>query len=59
MSITIKSNAKIEASKIYSLEFFDRALIDEIFDKLHAQDRMNISLNSRHMIIRSSWSEER
>ena len=40
MSIKIKSNVKIEAVKIYSLKLVDRKLVDEVFDKLHEQNRM-------------------
>ena len=40
MSIEIKSNVKIETTKMYSLNLVDRKLVDETFDKLHAQERM-------------------
>ena len=40
MSINFKSNAKIKIVKIYSLKFNDRKFVDEIFDKLHEQNRM-------------------
>ena len=40
MSIEIKSNVKIKATKMYSLRFADRKLMNEVFDKLHAQKRM-------------------
>ena len=40
MSIEIKSNVKIKTTKMYSLSFVDRKLIDDTFDKLHAQRRM-------------------
>jgi hypothetical protein len=41
MSITLKSNAKIEFAKIYSMSLKERKLIDEIFDKLHNQRKMH------------------
>ena len=40
MSIELKFVVKIEATKIYSLNFANRKLVDETFDKLHAQERM-------------------
>ena len=40
MFIEIKSNVKIKATKMYSLKFANRKLMNEIFDKLHAQKRM-------------------
>ena len=40
MSIDIIFDFKIETIKMYSLSSTNRKLIDEIFDKLHAQDRM-------------------
>ena len=40
MPIATHPNAKIKAAKIYSLKSQDRQLVDEIFDKLHAQNRM-------------------
>ena len=40
MSIEIKSNVKIKAAKMYSLNFVNRKLVNETFDKLHAQKRM-------------------
>ena len=43
MLINLKSNAKIEVVKIYSLESSDRKFVDEIFDKLHEQDRMKFN----------------
>ena len=36
ISINLKSNAKIEAFKVYSLESSDRVFLDETFNKLHA-----------------------
>jgi hypothetical protein len=41
MSITLKSDAKIEFAKIYSMSSKERELIDEIFDMLHNQRKMN------------------
>ena len=40
MFIEIKFDAKIETIKIYSLKFVDQKIMNEIFDKLHAQKRM-------------------
>ena len=40
MLIEIKSNVKIETIKMYSLNFVDKKLINNTFDKLHAQKRM-------------------
>ena len=40
MSIEIKSNVKIETTKMYSLNLADKKFVDETFDKLHAQKRM-------------------
>ena len=46
MSIEIKSNVKIETAKMYSLSFVDRKLVDDTFDKLHAQKRMKYTSQS-------------
>ena len=43
MQIKIKSNAKIAAVKVYSLESKEKEIIDKEFDKFHAQDRMQYS----------------
>ena len=40
MSIEIIFESKIETTKVYSLDFVDRKLVDEVFDKLHAQNKM-------------------
>ena len=40
MSIEIISEFKIETTKMYFLDFVDRKLIDEVFDKLHAQNKI-------------------
>ena len=40
MLIELKSDAKIEAAKVYPLDSANRKLVDETFDKLHAQKRM-------------------
>ena len=41
MSITLKSEAiKQKAFKVYSLSTKDKDMIDKIFDKLHAQDKL-------------------
>jgi hypothetical protein len=41
MSITLKLDAKIETTKVYSMSSNERDLIDETFDKLHDQDKMH------------------
>jgi hypothetical protein len=41
MSITLKSEFKIETIKVYSMRLKKRELIDEIFDKLHHQNKMH------------------
>ncbi len=41
MSITLKSDVKIEVVKMYSMRFKKRDLIDETFDKLHQQNKMH------------------
>ena len=46
MSIELKSDVKIETTKMYSLNFANRKLVDEIFDKLHAQERMKYTTQS-------------
>ena len=46
MSINILSDAKIPFAKIYSVESKDKKLINEMFDKLHAQERMKYSKQS-------------
>ena len=46
MTISIKSNAKIAVVKIYSVNLKDRALIDDLFDRMHRQRRMNWSTTS-------------
>ena len=46
MSIELKSDAKIETAKMYSLSLADRKFVDEIFDKLHAQERMKYTTQS-------------
>ena len=40
MSIEIIFESKIEATKMYSFDLVDRKLVDEVFDKLHVQNRM-------------------
>lgn len=40
MPITLKPDAKIEAAKVYPLGLTDRQLVDDTFDKLHEQGRM-------------------
>ena len=40
ISIEIKSNVKIETTKIYLLSLVDKKLINDTFNKLHAQRRM-------------------
>ena len=46
MSIKLKFDVKIETTKMYSLNFANRKLVDEIFDKLHAQERMKYTTQS-------------
>ena len=43
MFIDFKLNAKIEAAKIYLLDFIDRKFVDEIFDKLYKQNRIKFN----------------
>ena len=38
MFINFKSNAKIEATKIYLLSFINRKFVNKIFNKLHKQN---------------------
>ena len=40
MSIEFRSKIKIKAFKIYLLKSINRDFVDEIFDKLHAQNRI-------------------
>ena len=40
ISIEIKSDVKIEVVKIYSLKLANRKIVNEVFDKLHAQKRI-------------------
>ena len=46
MSITLLSEAKISSVKIYSVESKNKQLIDDMFDKLHEQDKMKYSKHS-------------
>jgi hypothetical protein len=46
MFITLKSDVKIEFAKIYSMRSKNQKLIDEIFDKLHEQDKMHWTTES-------------
>jgi hypothetical protein len=41
MSITLKSEVKIEAAKVYSMKSKKKKLINEIFNKLHEQRKMH------------------
>jgi hypothetical protein len=41
MSITLKLDARIETTKVYSMSSSERELIDETFNKLHEQDKMH------------------
>jgi hypothetical protein len=41
MSITLKFDARIETTKIYSMKSSERKLIDKTFNKLHEQDKMH------------------
>ena len=40
MSINLKQNAKIAVIRVYSIESKEKEIIDQEFDKLHAQKRM-------------------
>ena len=40
MSIFIKSNVLIKAARVYSFNQHDREMINEIFDKMHDQNKM-------------------
>ena len=40
MSIEFRSKVKIETIKIYLLKLVNRHFVDEIFNKLHAQNRI-------------------
>jgi hypothetical protein len=46
MSITLKSEVKIKAIKMYSISFKERDLIDKIFNKLHEQFKMHRTTKS-------------
>ena len=46
MSIDLKQNAKIATTRIYSIESKEKEIIDQKFDKLHAQKRMQYSFHS-------------
>ena len=49
MTILIKPDAKVTVAKVYSVGPKDRALIDDLFDRMHEQDRMKWSTTStRH-----------
>ena len=43
MPIDLKPDAKVEAAKVYPLGPSDRKFVDEVFDKLHEQGRMEFS----------------
>ena len=40
MLITLKSNAKMKIFRVYFLNFADRQMIDDTFDKLHKQNEI-------------------
>ena len=40
MSIFIKSDASIKAIRVYFLDQRDREIINEMFDKMHDQNKM-------------------
>jgi Reverse transcriptase (RNA-dependent DNA polymerase)/RNase H-like domain found in reverse transcriptase/Integrase zinc binding domain len=40
MSIPLKPNAKVEASKVYGLGAKDRAFLDNVYDDLHAKGKL-------------------
>ena len=46
MSITLKSDVKIDAAKVYFLKFVDREFLDKEFNKLYDQNRMKYTLQS-------------
>ena len=46
MSITLKSDAKIAAAKMYSLNSKEKQIVNQKFDKLHSQNRMQYSSKS-------------
>ncbi len=42
----LKSEIKIDATKIYSLDFANREFFDKKFNKLHNQERMQFTIQS-------------
>ena len=46
MSINLKSDAKIAVAKIYSLESKEKQIVNQKFDKLYSQERMQYSFKS-------------
>jgi hypothetical protein len=46
MSVTLKSEVKIEAVKVYSMKWKKRELINETFNKLHDQEKMHWTTES-------------
>ena len=46
MTIFIKSDAKMTVVKVYSIDFKNKALIDNFFDRMHEQNRMKWSTTS-------------
>ena len=53
ISIILKFDVKIDAIKIYSLELVDREFMNQEFNKLHDQDRMQFITQS----IFFKWSD--
>ena len=43
MLINLKSNTKVETTKIYLLKSIDRKFVNKIFDKLHKQERIKFN----------------
>ena len=41
MFINLKSNVIPKSNKIYSLKFKDKTVLDDTFDKLHAQEKLH------------------
>ena len=46
MSIILKSEIKIDVAKIYSLDSADREFLDQKFNKLYNQDRIQFIIQS-------------
>ena len=44
MSVNLKLKAAFKFSKIYSLKFKNKAIVDEILNKLHNQRKMRFTI---------------